>query len=246
MKTHIYGLLIIALLIPKQSKAQDGAAAAGALIGAAVAIGVGVAAVKQMEEQAELKATEWLLSNYPDLTSFYVKTMDFDGKKLKDMSSVSVITYKVREFTIDEDAKGDKKYIYGDKYVLFGYTSRGWINDNGINFQKIKWHLYDPLEWLNMMTEYVKVASGNKDKVFVEQTLKKGVVVNKGVKVKGRLEIPFRKLKGDMYLVSDYSDEMKLIFNERSLGIFLKETRDLVQIRRGTLISTHNFLFYKN
>ena len=25
------------------------------------------------------------------------------------MSSVSVITYKVREFTIDEDAKGDKK-----------------------------------------------------------------------------------------------------------------------------------------
>jgi hypothetical protein len=96
------------------------------------------------------------------------------------------------------------------------------------------------------MTEYVKVASGNKDKVFVEQTLKKGVVVNKGVKVKGRLEIPFRKLKGDMYLVSDYSDEIKLIFNERSLGIFLKETRDLVQIRRGTLISTHNFLFYKN
>ena len=49
-----------------------------------------------------------------------------------------------------------------------------------------------------------------------------------------------------MYLVSDYSDEIKLIFNERSLGIFLKETRDLVQIRRGTLISTHNFLFYKN
>ena len=70
MKKHIYVLLIIALLIPKQSKAQDGAAAAGALIGAAVAIGVGVAAVKQMEEQAELKATEWLLSNYPDLTSF--------------------------------------------------------------------------------------------------------------------------------------------------------------------------------
>ena len=34
MKKHIYVLLIIALLIPKQSKAQDGAAAAGALIGA--------------------------------------------------------------------------------------------------------------------------------------------------------------------------------------------------------------------
>lgn len=245
MKNFFYLFLILILLIPKQSKAQDGAAAAGAIVGAAVAIGVGVAAVKQMEEQAELKATEWLLSNYPELTSFYVKTLDFDGKKLKDMSSVSIITYKVREFTIDNEAKGDKKYVYGDKYVLFGYTSRGWINDNGINFQKVKWHLYDPLEWLNMMTEYVKVASGNEDTVFVEQTLKKGVVVNKGVKIKGRLEIPFRKLRGDMYLVSDYSDEMKLIFNERSLGIFLKETSDLVQIRRGTLISTYNYLFYK-
>ena len=136
MKKHIYVLLIIALLIPKQSKAQDGAAAAGALIGAAVAIGVGVAAVKQMEEQAELKATEWLLSNYPDLTSFYVKTMDFDGKKLKDMSSVSVITYKVRDFTIDEDARETKNIFTEINMLCLATQAEAGLMTTGLIFKK--------------------------------------------------------------------------------------------------------------
>ena len=59
------------------------------------------------------------------------------------------------------------------------------------------------------------------------------------------MEIPFYKLEGDMYLVSDYSEEMKLIYNERSLGIFLKETKDLVQIGRGNLINIHDYFFDK-
>ena len=46
-----------------------------------------------------------------------------------------------------------------------------------------------------------------------------------------------------LYLVSDYSEKMKLIYNERSLGIFLKETRDLVQLKRSALVDTHAFLF---
>ena len=46
-----------------------------------------------------------------------------------------------------------------------------------------------------------------------------------------------------MYVVTDYSTDMKLIYNERSLGIFLKETGNLVQIGRGDIIEIHNFFF---
>ena len=46
-----------------------------------------------------------------------------------------------------------------------------------------------------------------------------------------------------MYVVNDYSVKLKLIYNERSLGIFLKETRDLVQIGRGDIIEIHDFFF---
>jgi hypothetical protein len=237
-------LIALSLLIPKQTKAQDDGAVAAAVVGGVLAIGAGIAAVKQMEEQAELKATEWLLSNNPDLTSFYVKTLDFEGKKLKDMSAVSVITFKVRKFEMaDKESKDD--YVYGDKWVLFGFTSRGWINEYGIDFNKVRWYLIDPTEWMNMMIEYVKAASDEEDISYIEETLEKGNVVNKGIKIKSKLTIPFHKLKGDMYLVTDYSDDMKLIYNERSLGIYLKETRDLVQIRRSTLIEVHDYLFYK-
>ena len=37
--------------------------------------------------------------------------------------------------------------------------------------------------------------------------------------------------------------KLKLIYNERSLGMFLKETRDLVQIERGDIIEIHDFFF---
>ena len=73
--------------------------------------------------------------------------------------------------------------------------------------------------------------------------MKEGKVVNKGVKVKSKLVIPFYKLTGDMYVVTDYSEKIKLIYNERSLGIFLKGTSDLVQIGRGNIVEIHDFFF---
>lgn len=236
MKKVLLVTITLFYLLPQNLNAQkDGAIAAA---GALVAIGAGIAAVKQMEERAELTATQWILSNNPELTSFSLKTLSFNGKKLKDMSATSVITYKIQEFT-----PKNKPELNGKKQVLFGFTSQGWINQYGIDFNKVKWFLIDSKEWMNMMVSYVKVSSGENDEETLKSTLKKGRVVNKGVKIKSKLTIPFYKLEGDMYLVSDYSKDMKLVYNERSLGIFLKDTRNLVQIGRGDIIEIHNFFF---
>lgn len=221
---------------PKQINAQNDGAAVAAVAGGLLAIGAGIAAVEQMKEQAELTATQWILANQPEMTSFSLKTLAFDGKKLKDMSSASVITYKIQEFNPTTNPELD-----GRKQVLFGFTSHGWINEYGINFDKVKWYLIDVEEWMNMMVAYVKVASGKKDENALKNILSEGRVVNKGLKVKSKLVVPFFKLSGDMYVVTDYSSEMKLLYNERSLGIFLKETRDLVQIGRGDIIDIHEF-----
>ena len=154
------------------------------------------------------------------------------------MSSVSVILFNIQEFEPQDNPE-----LNGRKQVLFGFTSRGWISEQGINFDKIRWDLVDEAEWMNMMTSYVKVSSNEKNDGTIKDILKQGKIVNKGVKIKSKLTIPFFKLSGDMYVVTDYSDEMKLIYNERSLGIFLKETRDLVQIGRGEIIKIHDFFF---
>jgi hypothetical protein len=238
MKRLILIFFIATYLMPNHLKAQNDGAAAGAAVVGLLAIGVGISAVEQMKEQAELTATQWVLTNHPKFTSFSLKTLDFDGKKLKDMSSVSVITFKIQEFKPALEPELD-----GKKQVLFGFTSNGWITEYGINFEKVKWFLLDEIEWMNMMVAYVEVASGETDENLVVETLKKGKIVNRGVKLKRKLVIPFFKLEGDMYVVTDYSTELKLLYNERSLGIYLKETKDLVQIARGSIIEIHDFFF---
>lgn len=239
MKKSVLMLIILVLLIPKYSNAQNNnATAIAAAAGGLLAIGAGIAAVEEMKERAELTATQWILLNHPELKNFSLKTLDFNGKKLKDMSSTSVISFKIQEFN-----PSDKIVIDGKKQVLFGFTSYGWINETGIDFSKVKWFLIDSKEWMNMMVAYSKVSSSEKNEGLIREKLNNGKIVNTGIKVKSKLEVPFYKLEGDMYLVTDYSPEMKLIYNENSLGIFLKETGDLVQMSRGSLIETHEFYF---
>ena len=237
MKKIILCLLVVSMLIPQKVEAQKNAGAAAAVVGL-VAIGAGVAAVQQMKESAELTATQWVLDKHPELTSFSLKTMDFNGKKVKDMSSASVLTFNLQEFT-----PSSRPELNGKKQVLLCFTSAGWITDYGIDFDKVRWYMIDDAEWLNMMTAYVKVASGVTDESRIKEQLVLGKVVNKGLKVKGKVTIPFYKLEGDMYVVTDYSDKMKFLYNERSFGIFLKDTKDLVQIKRSSLIEIHEFFF---
>ncbi|MCR1025455.1 hypothetical protein NQT66_11600 [Cellulophaga baltica] len=236
-KVTLLILLALSLFNTNKIQAQDGAAIATAA-GALLAIGAGVAAVEQMKERAELTATEWVLTHNPEVNNFSLKTLDFDGKKLKDISATSVITFKIQEFT-----PTDKPELDGRKQILLGFTSYGWINEYGIDFDKVQWFLIDSSEWLKMMTSYVHVASGEDNENFIKEELKEGKIVNKGVKKKGKTTIPFYQLSGDMYVVTDYSPEMKFIYNERSLGIFLKETKNLIQIGRGSIIEIHDFFF---
>jgi hypothetical protein len=241
MKKITIVLIIILLLVPKQSKAQSNGAAAAIAVGAGLlAIGAGIAAIEDMKEIAELSATEWVLDNHPELNSFSLKTLDFNGKKTKDMSSTSVISFKIQEFS-----PADNPVLDGRKLVLFAFTSYGWISDQGIDFNKVQWYLMDSDEWMKMMVAYSKISSKEKDETVIKEKITNGVIVDKGVKIKGKMEIPFFKLEGDMYLVTDYSSEMKLIYNEKTLGIFLKKTGNLVQMRRGAVIDTHEFFFTK-
>jgi len=240
MKKLILVFLIIVSVFPQNLKAQDEGAAVAAVAGGLLAIGAGIAAVEQMKEQAELNATEWFLTNYPEHDKFLLETLDFDGKKLKDMSSTSVISFRIQDFDI---LSNEPKL--GSKFVLFGFTSYGWINEYGINFNKVKWFLIDNKEWLNMMVSYSKVASGIDNDNLLKDALENGKVVNNGIRVRKGDNVDFYKIDGDMYLTTDYSPEMKFIYNERSFGIYLKETMNLIQMSRGTLIDIHEY-FYNN
>jgi hypothetical protein len=232
--------IILSIAVPKNLIAQNNGAGIAAVAGGLMAIGAGIMAVEDMKERTELTATQWLLANHSEISNFSLKTLDFNGKKLKDLSKTSVLCFKIQEFTPADEPKLD-----GKKQVLLAFTSYGWINEQGIDFSRVNWYLIDIEEWTKMMTSYSKVASKEKNETNIKSNLTSGIIVNRGVKVKGKMEIPFYKLEGDMYLSTDYSSEMKLIYNENSLGIFLKKSQDLVQMRRSTVIEIHEF-FYPN
>lgn len=238
MKKTLLILTVIIFLFPKQVEAQNVGNAISAVATLGAVAGIVALSIDDMQERAELKATEWVLANHPEFSSFNLKTFDFNGKKAKDISNTSVISFQLQEFTPKMDPTLD-----GKKYVLFCFTSYGWVNDEGMDFSRVSWFLVDSAEWMKMMVSYTKVASQEKDEAKLEEILRAGVIENRGVTVKKKMALPFYNLTGDAYLVTDYSSEIKFIYNEKSLCIFLKKTRNLIQMRKKTIIDTHIYLF---
>ena len=226
MKKTILILLIAGMFMPKQVTAQnnDGVAAAAAGL---LAIGGAIAAIEQIKENLEQVAVEQVLTEYPYLVNFELKTGSLKGTKLKDLSSVGVITFEIT----DRDS--------GEKYVLFAFTSQGWANEYGVDFSRLMWKNFTSDKWNKLMQNYIQTASG------VELTMDEvaqSKIVNTGVKQGSKFILKFDKIGGDVYLTSDYSDEFKIVFNERSMGLYLKATRDLVQVRRKAIIKAHEHL----
>ena len=134
---------------------------------------------------------------------------------------------------------------------MYGFNQSGYSNSHGIDYNRIDWKLFNAKEWNTMMSAYIELAS---DEKLTPIELAGVKIVNKGVKRNGKFIIDFKKQKGDEYRVLDYSDEFKLVFNERSLGLFLKDNQEgdgefykankssLVQVRRNIIIKTHEFL----
>lgn len=229
--------LVCILSINNNLRAQDDGALA--IAGAALAIGGAIAAVEQAKEIAEQTAMEYVLSERPDLTFFELKTDSFNGVKGKDISSVNILTFTIKDM-------GNQK-----RYVLYGFSQGGFTNSNGINFNKVQWKMFDLKEWNTMMSAYIELASDEKISPMELTNLK---IVNKGVKKGTSFVVKFDKITGDVYKVLDYSDDFKIIYNERSLGLYIKSSQEengelysgskssLVQVRRNIIISTHEFL----
>lgn len=229
--------LVILMLIPSKAKSQNNEGAAAAAAGL-LAIGAGIAAIEQLKEQLEQKAVEEVLTAYPSLINFELKTASLKGTKMKDLSSVGIVTFEIKDLDSSE------------KFVLFAFLSNGWSNQFGVDYSKLKWKLFSRNEWNKLMQAYIKTAS--KIEISIDDVAS-SKIVNKGVQQNKKFIIEFSKIKGDVYYTSDYSDEFKIVFNERSLGLYLKESNpdefrrggprgDLVQIRRKSIIKAHSFL----
>ena len=218
--------IVSLLLFPTNIKAQDegiAAAAAGLL-----AVGGAIAAVESLKESLELRAVEYILREKPDFVDFDLSTNTLNGVKANDLSNVGVVTYEVINNVNDQ------------KLVLFAFTSEGWWNEYGVDYSKILWKFFDKKSYAGLLAKYLTLAVGEDVSDIDVAT---GMFRNKSfTKMDGDV-LEFNKMDGDSYLVLDYSEEFKIVYNERVMGLFLKETYDLLQVKSRTVIRTHEFLF---
>ena len=218
--------IVSLLLFPTNIKAQDegiAAAAAGLL-----AVGGAIAAVESLKESLELRAVEYILREKPEFVDFDLSTNTLNGVKANDLSNVGVVTYEVINNVNDQ------------KLVLFAFTSEGWWNEYGVDYSKILWKFFDKKSYAGLLAKYLTLAVGEDVSDIDVAT---GMFRNKSfTKMDGDV-LEFNKMDGDSYLVLDYSEEFKIVYNERVMGLFLKETYDLLQVKSRTVIRTHEFLF---
>ena len=145
--TFLFTVLIIANV---QAQAGKTALIAG---GSAILAGVAIyASVEQVHEGLEQQATEWFLSNHPEERLFRLKIKNVNGTKLSDLSNVSCMLYTVH--TYDPETRKIK-----DKFILVGFHSHGWINENGVNFQKISYYLINRSQWQEFIKLWVETVS---------------------------------------------------------------------------------------
>ncbi len=242
-------LVIIILINPLNSFSQnnnDGVAVAGAIVAAGI---IAAASVENVKESFELRATEWILGN-TNMTKFNVQTIAFSGVKMKDMSYTSVIPFRVYEYDIINKPNGEYEFEILKRYALLAYGYPGFVNENGVNYEKVYWELIDKDTWFERLEAYVK--SSSNPTIDVVEALEKGYVVNKGVtNIKQKttvlnsrdLAIKFYDIDEDSYIVSDYPDDLfRLVYNENSLGLFNKKTGVLVQLRRRTILDISKYL----
>ena len=226
MKKLIMIAIVSLLLFPTNIKAQDegiAAAAAGLL-----AVGGAIAAVESLKESLELRAVEYILREKPDFVDFDLSTNTLNGVKANDLSNVGVVTYEVINNVNDQ------------KLLLFAFTSDGWWNEYGVDYSKILWKFFDKKSYAGLLAKYLTLAVGEDVSDIDVAT---GMFRNKSfTKIDGDV-LEFNKMDGDSYLVLDYSEVFKIVYNERVMGLFLKETYDLLQVKSRTVIRTHEFLF---
>jgi hypothetical protein len=238
MKKLVFVIIVSVFINPFSLKAQNDAAV-GAAAGL-IAIGAGIAAIEQLKENLEQKAVEQVLWQYPNLKTFELKTNSLVGTKMKDLSSVGVVTFEVTNLENTE------------RSILFSFLSSGWSNQYGLDYNKVKWKLFSKQEWNKLMQAYVRTAS-KEELTLIEISNSK--IVNKGVKNGKGWAVEFDKIGGDVYYTLDYSDEFTVVFNERSLGLYLKDNipsegdyrqgnprGDLVQIGRKAIIKAHTHI----
>jgi hypothetical protein len=253
MKKVLFLSLFLIQLIQPNLQAQNKAATAAGIVAAGVLTGLFVAnSIENVKEGFERNMLEWVLSNkqFNEKIEFELKLIKWEVTKKEDLSMVTVIGYLYKE--------KNKEPI-----VLLNSCSPGWMNENGVNFQYVNVYEIKKEYWGKLMQSYfdLSLADNVFEKITVENILTfndKGQetrqtlsdlksITNNNIEFEGKNGKSKSSFKvtenGDTHIVRDFDEKFIIDFNEGNFNLFLKNTKDIIRIKKGFLVDVTKILY---
>lgn len=241
MKKAIVFLLITFISFNTQAQNDKSAGIATAAMGLA-ALGAGIVIKDKMEESAELAAAQYLLSQDLEGRNFYLKLLDLDAEKGSSDSYAGITTFTL---TVNNTIGGTEFRMDGEKYVMLYLKLADAINEYGTPVDMNKWLVLNFDDWLDIFSEYVMLASFQKDKENLKTVLSTSKLVSRGIVQDNSVVVRFFKLNGDTYIAKKYNDQFKLVYNEKSMGFYSIQSGDLVLLGIKDMARIQDFFLSK-
>ena len=117
-------------------------------------------------------------------------------------------------------------------------------------------YIYEPIKSRESDSYEVKqsIVTGSNDTLVYGKTTRyiplgkmqigtKSLYFDKPGEIGSRIDIaPLQDLQGDSYIRSSFNDQMDILYNERSMGLYLKDTKRLIQLNKSVVNSIQDFL----
>lgn len=250
-------LLIVAVFslqfsTPQKSSAQIKKAIPLAIASAAIAGVIYASNVEAVKGSLERQMVEWLLRNkkYNGKQYFDLKILFWNAAKREDLSTVSMAVFSYTE--------------YGKLPVIYlNILSPGWLNDFGIDFTKVKIVEIDQEKWSSIIIKYLNLARklnmpeitdfesittyDRKGKLHMMPFYSLQGITATGVDFSDELEYTkfyFDENYGpDTHAIDDLDQNFMIDLNSGDLKIYVKETFDLISIRKAVIVEITRVLF---
>ena len=241
MKKSILFILIPLITLNVKAQNDRSAGIAAAAMGIA-ALGAGIAAKEKMEEMAELAAAQYLLSQDLEGRNFHLQLLDMDAEKGSSDSYAGITSFTL---TVNNTIGGTQFKMNGEKFIMLFLKLSNTVNEYGTRVNMNQWLVLNFDEWLDIFSEYVMLASFQKDKENLKKILSTSKLVSEGIKQDKKVVIQFFNLNGDTYIAKKYNNRFKLVYNENSMGFYMIESGDLVLLGRKDMARIQDFFLSK-
>jgi hypothetical protein len=244
MKVFFCFLLFITMFSPRTTAQNNGGSV---MAGALAVIGTGLLLeneVHNYREAFERRATQWVLSNkdFENKVEFDLDLIKWEIARKEDFNDVSLMGFK---------------YVqnHKQKEIIITVCSPGWINQYGTDFSKIKYFEIDEKKWDMLFTAFLNLSKRNdintplslesipvESSAFLSKNIKLSTEKIENLQSVNSNSVDFtggkykyEPLGGNTHIVQDFDKDFMIDFNEGSMNLFIKSTKELVKVKRSFL-----------